>query len=81
MESVLGSTKLGGLSSDFVNDSLDLEEPIMIHYLNYVIPRFDAETRIDPDFYREELGGFEEYLFTTNRSNQSLQPTAGRSDK
>ena len=80
VESVLGSTKLSALSSDFVNDSLDLEEPIVIHYLNYVIPRFDPVTRIDPDFYREELGGFEEYLFTTNRSNQALQRTAGRSD-
>jgi hypothetical protein len=66
VQSVLDSTRFSALSGDLLNGSLDLEEPIMIHYLDYVLPRFDAEMRTDPDFYRGGLSGFEEYLFTTN---------------
>jgi hypothetical protein len=66
VQSILDPTKLSALSGDLLNGSLDLEEPIMIHYLNYVLPRFDAEMRIDPNFYRGGLRGFEEYLFTKN---------------
>jgi hypothetical protein len=66
-ERVLATTKLSALSGDFGNSSVDLEEPIMIHYLNYVLPRFDAETRIDPSFYCDGLTGFDESLFTANK--------------
>jgi hypothetical protein len=64
VKQVLEPTKLSALSSQFLNSSVDLEQPIMIQYLNYVLPRFGAEERIDPNFYCDGLGGFEQYIFT-----------------
>jgi hypothetical protein len=59
---ILEPTKLSALSADFLDG--ELEEAIMIHYLHYVLARFDANRRIDRNFYHDGLSGFEEYVLT-----------------
>ena len=70
IEEALRPTRLSVWSSALVKETLfsptwDLVQPIMIHYLNYVLERFDHEERLDPNFYFEGLQGFEHYLLSS----------------